>query len=50
MSECYLFATALFEELFKKSVKSMFGRYLWEINNPKITHRFKIIIRFWDVT
>ena len=38
--EYYLFATALFEELLKKPVKSMFGRYLWGRNNPKITHRF----------
>lgn len=33
-------ATALFEELLKKSVKSLLGRYLCGRNNPKITHRF----------
>ena len=32
--------TALFEELLKKSVKSILGRYLCGRNNPKITHRF----------
>ena len=31
---------ALFEELLKKSVKSILGRYLCGRNNPKITHRF----------
>lgn len=38
----YLMAddTALFEELLKKSVKSILGRYLCGRNNPKITHRF----------
>ena len=36
----YLSATALFEELLKKSVKSILGRYLCGRNNPKITHRF----------
>ena len=35
-----LFVTALFEELLKKSVKSILGRYLCGRNNPKITHRF----------
>ena len=35
-----LSATALFEELLKKSVKSLLGRYLCGRNNPKITHRF----------
>ena len=35
-----LYATALFEEPLKKSVKSILGRYLWGRNNPKITHRF----------
>ena len=36
----YGYATALFEELLKKSVKSILGRYLCGRNNPKITHRF----------
>jgi len=38
--KCSWFATALFEELLKKSVKSILGRYLCGRNNPKITHRF----------
>ena len=40
MIKSYSSATALFEELLKKSVKSILGRYLCGRNNPKITHRF----------
>lgn len=40
MIKFYSSATALFEELLKKSVKSILGRYLCGRNNPKITHRF----------
>ena len=34
------YTLTLFEELLKKSVKSILGRHFWGRNNPKITHRF----------
>ena len=40
LRESWKDVTALFEELLKKSVKSILGRYLCGRNNPKITHRF----------
>ena len=34
----YSSATALFEQIFKKLVKSILGRHMWFENNPEITH------------
>lgn len=33
-----LFNTVLFEQIFKKPVKSILGRHMWFENNPEITH------------